>query len=793
MKAVDPTIKIGVVVVTSSENGSYKNWTPTMLARLKTLNAIPDFIIYHLYPQAPGAESDAALLQVADTGSKSWPTIAADLRQQLTANLGSAAGAGVEIVVTENNSVYSSPGKQSTSLVNGLYLADSIGNLMQTEINGYMYWALRNSPPTINNGTALDGNMSASLYGWRQFGDYGMISTPSTLTGETTYYNPYPTYYMMKLLSHFARGGDTIVQATSSNPLLSIFAAKRTDGSLSLLVINKDPTNAQNASIGLNGFSPASTASTYICGKDQDTAAQTGVGSADIATGSISLSGPTFSASFFPYSASVVSLTATTTGTSPVISTQPVARSIGVGQAVAFSVTATGTPAPGYQWQRQTAGVGSWENVSEGGSFRGVSTGVLTIDAISAGMSGDQFRAVVTNASGSVITNAVALTVTGTSLLQYPVGVTVDFSGNIYVADSASNTIRKITTNGVVSTLAGAVGTSGSADGTGGTARFNHPGAIAVDLMGTLYVADTGNSIIRKISSDGIVTTLAGSVSSRGNQDGVGSSATFNSPEGIAVDAAGTIYVADTMNATIRAVTAGGTVSTVAGGVLLRGSQDGNGTVARFSFPSGISVDTAGNLYVSDTDNGTIRKIAADRSVTTLAGLPGVGGTTDSNGTNALFNQPSGLAVDSSGVIYVTDTGNSTIRKVTPTGTVSTFAGLPGISGLGNGSGINALFNQPRAIAINSSGVLFVADTGNAVIRGIAANGNVTALALTEASKPDSGGGASIPPPATTPSVPPSPGSGSSSGGGGAIGECFVAALASLLAARFGLFVRCDR
>jgi alpha-L-arabinofuranosidase len=304
MKAVDPTIKIGVVVVTSSENASYKNWTPTMLARLKTLNAIPDFIIYHLYPQAPGAESDAALLQVADTGSKSWPTIAADLRQQLTANLGSAAGAGVEIVVTENNSVYSSPGKQSTSLVNGLYLADSIGNLMQTEINGYMYWALRNSPPTINNGTALDGNMSASLYGWRQFGDYGMISTPSTLTGETTYYNPYPTYYMMKLLSHFARGGDTIVQATSSNPLLSIFAAKRTDGSLSLLVINKDPTNAQNASITLSGYTPGGSATVYSYGKPEDAAGS----SQDISTTGRAISGATFAALFPSYSATVLSV-----------------------------------------------------------------------------------------------------------------------------------------------------------------------------------------------------------------------------------------------------------------------------------------------------------------------------------------------------------------------------------------------------------------------------------------------------------------------------------------------------
>ncbi|MEO6992138.1 MAG: FG-GAP-like repeat-containing protein [Lacunisphaera sp.] len=303
MKAVDPTIKIGVVVVTSSENASYKNWTPTMLARLKALNAIPDFIIYHLYPQAPGAESDATLLQVADAGSHSWTSIAADLRNQLSTYLTNQAS-GVEIVVTENNSVYSSPGKQSTSLVNGLYLADSIGNLMKTEINGYMYWALRNGTPTLNNGTMLDGNMSASLYGWRQFGDYGMLSMPNTLTGETTYYDAYPTYYMMKLLSYFARGGDTVVSATSTNPLLSIFAAKRADGSLSLLVINKDPTNVQNASIALSGYTPGSFAAVYSYGKPEDAAG----GAQDITTTSMAISGPTFSASFASYSATVLSV-----------------------------------------------------------------------------------------------------------------------------------------------------------------------------------------------------------------------------------------------------------------------------------------------------------------------------------------------------------------------------------------------------------------------------------------------------------------------------------------------------
>lgn len=182
MKAVDPTIKVGVVAVTSRENASYKNWTPVMLARLKVLGVTPDFLIYHRYEQAPAAdqpgnpENDAGLLQKA----KTWPDDAADLRQQLVTHLGATEAAKVEIVVTENNSVYAKPGKQTTSLVNGLFHADSVGHLLQTEINALLWWDLRNGQDFTNNN-------SPSLYGWRNYGDYGVLSSPST-GGSATYY-----------------------------------------------------------------------------------------------------------------------------------------------------------------------------------------------------------------------------------------------------------------------------------------------------------------------------------------------------------------------------------------------------------------------------------------------------------------------------------------------------------------------------------------------------------------------------------------------------------------------------
>ena len=241
MKAVDSSIKVGAVVIigedsyanytdhpaTNTRTGQIHNgWTPVMLATLKTLGAAPDFVIYHRYEQGPGQESDSALLQSART----WSNDAADLRRQLNDYLGAAA-AGVELVCTENNSVYSNPGKQTTSLVNGLYYADSFGQFIQTEFTTFIWWILRNAQETGNNN-------STSLYGWRSYGDYGMASDQN---------DKYPSYYVSKLVSRFAAAGDQVVQAASNYNLLSAYAIKRTDGSMSLLLINKGATNSLSA------------------------------------------------------------------------------------------------------------------------------------------------------------------------------------------------------------------------------------------------------------------------------------------------------------------------------------------------------------------------------------------------------------------------------------------------------------------------------------------------------------------------------------------------------------------
>jgi sugar lactone lactonase YvrE len=459
----------------------------------------------------------------------------------------------------------------------------------------------------------------------------------------------------------------------------------------------------------------------------------------------------------------------------PLITTQPTSQTMAAGHNAIFTVTASGNPAPSYQWQRLPAGSTAWENLNEGGSYRGTTSATLTVSSPAVAMSGDQFRCVINGSTGLVATNAVALTVTGAAnaLLQYPAGIAMDSSANLFVADASSNTICKITPAGLVSTLAGLAGVAGSQDGTGSRARFNQPNGLASDAAGNLYVADTGNATIRKITPAGAVSTLAGSATSRGSQDGTGSAASFSSPTGIAVDAVGNVYVADAMNATIRKITSAGIVSTLAGLATVRGDADGTGEAARFNYPNGLAVDAVGNLYVADTYNDTIRKVSPNGTVTTVAGSAGITGATDLTGSNALFNQPCGITLNATGNVWVADTGNGTIRRVTSGGVVTTLAGVAGIAGLADGAGSASLFNQPRSLVVDGSGNIYVADTGNAVIRRIALDNSVTTLALTATPA-----GSTNPPPAggtTTPS--PATGTGSASSGGGAMESWFVVML----------------
>ena len=205
-------------------------------------------------------------------------------------------------------------------------------------------------------------------------------------------------------------------------------------------------------------------------------------------------------------------------------------------------------------------------------------------------------------------------------------GLAVNNTGNIYVADTGNDTIRMVTPAGVVTTLAGTAGTAGSADGTGTAASFNAPRGLAVNSTGNIYVADTGNDTIRMVTPAGVVTTLAGTAGTAGSADGTGTAATFNGPQGLAVDpTSGNIYVADRGNDTIRMVTPAGVVTTLAGTAGTAGSANGTGTAATFNGPQGLAVNSTGNVYVADTGNDTIRQL----SPLTVSAQTGLTGTTD--------------------------------------------------------------------------------------------------------------------------------------------------------------------
>lgn len=360
--------------------------------------------------------------------------------------------------------------------------------------------------------------------------------------------------------------------------------------------------------------------------------------------------------------------------------------------------------------------------------------------------------------------------------------VAVDAAGNVFVTDAGNHTVRKITPQGVVSTLAGVPGVEGSNDGAGPVARFSSPWGIAVDATGNVYVADAGNQTIRKITADGMVTTLAGLAGSPGKADGFGSAARFDRPTGVAVDAAGSIYVADTNNHIIRKILASGIVSTLAGTAGVAGYVDGVGGSASFDSPDLMAVDPTGNIYTNghgpwldvrnirglirritpagvvttvgsyrytfpiwvelhgmafdaagnryQTAGDNISKVAVDGTTTRLAGAESISGLTrfeyqDGPGETARFRRPSGIGLDAGGNVYIAD-DNNVIRKLKPSGDVSTFAGLAfsAARGRDDGWGESARFDGPGQIAVPASGSLLVVDSG--VVRQVTNDGLVT-------------------------------------------------------------------
>jgi hypothetical protein len=295
---------------------------------------------------------------------------------------------------------------------------------------------------------------------------------------------------------------------------------------------------------------------------------------------------------------------------------------------------------------------------------------------------------------------------------NWPTGVAVGPDWTVYAADYANYLIRKISPDGLVSTLAGS-GEPGWLDGAGTAARFNGPDGIALAPSGDLYVADADNRRIRKVAPDGTVTTVAGS-GQPGTRDGPAASAQFLYPTGVAVDQAGTLYIADRGAHTIRKITSRGVVSTLAG-TGRPGYTDGMGSIAQFHDPMTVVVDRSGRLFVADSGNHAIRMILPEGRVSTVAGSPQAGAI-DGRRAAARFNWPAGLAVDQRDNLYVADSNNALIRMISPDGQVTTLAGI-GHAGSDDGPGNTAGFHFPTGVAVDRQGNVYVADSANNMIR----------------------------------------------------------------------------
>jgi TolB-like protein/sugar lactone lactonase YvrE len=300
-----------------------------------------------------------------------------------------------------------------------------------------------------------------------------------------------------------------------------------------------------------------------------------------------------------------------------------------------------------------------------------------------------------------------------------PTGVAIDPTGNIYIADFPNHLIRQVMADGTMKDFAGARGTSGNSNGIGLDARFSNPADVTIGPDNALYVADCDNHAIRKITAGRVVSTFAGQMGQEGHADGPAGSAKFKFPTGLATDPAGNVYVADIGNHVVRKITPDGMVSTLAGVPGEFGNNDGAGTSARFNQVHGVAADRFGNVYAADFGNHTVRKITPDGMVTTLAGHAGNPGSNDGPGTEARFCAPYSVAVDPAGNVYVADTSNHTIRKIATDGTVSTIAGLAGNVGNADGVGTLARFAIPAAVSLDSAGNIYVADFGNYAVRKI--------------------------------------------------------------------------
>ncbi len=305
--------------------------------------------------------------------------------------------------------------------------------------------------------------------------------------------------------------------------------------------------------------------------------------------------------------------------------------------------------------------------------------------------------------------------------LDDPSGVAINAAGDLFIADSGNNVVREVTPAGIITTVAGTGAAGYTGDGGLATAAtLNDPTGVAVDAAGDLFIADSGNNVIREVTPAGIITTIAGTGAAgyTGN-GGLATNATLNDPTGVALDAKGDLFIADSGNNVIREVS-GGNISTIAGtGTAGYTGDGGSATTATLNDPIGVAVDVHGDLFIADSGNNVIREVSGG-TITTVAGSGTAGYTGDGgSATAATLNDPTGVAVDAKGDLFIADAGNNAIREVSG-GTITTVAGTGTLGFTGDGGPATAAtLDLPTGLVVSASGELFIADSGNSVVRAV--------------------------------------------------------------------------
>jgi hypothetical protein len=503
---IAPSISIGV---DSGSIGYDNNWTSNVLQQGVSQGFTPGFISDHLYMQGPGSESDSYLLldTVSDPNNqdpnnpKDWALRAAGYRQLLQQILGAAAG-NVELLATEYNSVYSNPGKQTTSLVNGLFVADSLGSILQTEYNGSLFWDLRNGWETGNNN-------SASLYGWRQGGDYGLLGSSNAPPATGTYV-PYPTYFAEQLVSKMAHNGDTVVLASSDDPNLSVYVVREANGHLDLLVINKNATTDLTGQFQITGFQPNGQAQFWQYGKTQDTAqSQTTDGHSALAnfTTTLTLNGSNFTYTFPSYSMTVIDLGGGQSGNQPPTVATPASASPNpvTGKTTTLSVLGAddgGEANLTYTWT--TTGTPPAAVTFSANGTNAAKTTTATFSKAGA----YNFQVTITDAGGLSTTTSVGVTVrqTPTQIVVSPSNPTVYTNATQQFSATASDQF-----NDPVTTFTWAVTSGGGSVSSSGL--FTAPAAAGTSVVTASHGGVSGSATVTvRLSAPAAPTNLSAKV-----------------------------------------------------------------------------------------------------------------------------------------------------------------------------------------------------------------------------------------------------------------------------------------